>query len=112
MPAYKTFASFAEKLDKSLDLIEEGKVKNAVTILKRLQVSAEKRSGAYKDESKGTKKLNSYAQFVKDHFKDVQEDNPYLKASEIMKLLGQKYKERIEVPIRVASKKQNKKKMI
>ena len=93
MPAYKTFASFAEKLTKALEFLDKEKLKRAVTILKRLQASAQKRSA--KKGSKTTKKSgkgNPFMKFVKANFKQMQAKNPGLPPPEIMKLLSKQYK--------------------
>lgn len=93
MPAYKTFASYAEKLQKALQLIEEGKVKQAVTQIKKVQASAEKRGSKVKSSKKSGAKRppNKYMQYLSENRAAFAKANPKLSPAELMKKMAAEY---------------------
>lgn len=94
MPAYKTFASYAEKLQKALALIEEGKPKQAATIVKRVQASAEKRGSKAKESSKSTTKRapNKYMLYMQENRPQFQKDHPNLSATQVVTQMAAAYR--------------------
>lgn len=92
MPAYKTFASYAEKLAKALKLIEDGKPKQAATIVKRVQASAEKRSKkAGRKGSSSPKKPSKYTAFIKANLARARKENPAAAQTDLFKILAKEY---------------------
>ncbi len=95
MPAYKTFASYAEKLEKALELIEEGKSKQAVTIIKRIQASAEKRGSKSKDGPKKSSEKrapNKYMLYIQENRAQFVADHPNMRATEVMSKMAALYR--------------------
>ena len=93
MPAFKTFAMYAAKLQAALDFIAEEKVKRAVTILKRLQASAAKRGAkaTKSGKSKSPKKLSAWSKYVKDNYARVQKETG-AEGKDMLALLSAEYK--------------------
>jgi hypothetical protein len=95
MPAYKTFSSYAEKLSAALDLIEQGKHKQAVTIIKRVQASAEKRGAKSKGptEKSTTKRApNKYMLYMQEHRPQFVMDHPGMPPTEVMSKIAAAYR--------------------
>jgi len=92
MPAYKTFERFAEKIAKAMELIEQGKAKQAVTILKKLHESASKRSGTESGKPATKRALSPYAAFVKENYARIAAANPEVPRKEIMGLIAAEWK--------------------
>lgn len=80
------------KLNDIIELLKNGKTKNAITALEKLAQAESKKK--VKSDAKATKKpkrvgaKSSYSQFVSDNFQRLKQANPGKPAKEIMKLIA------------------------
>lgn len=90
MPAYKTFASFAEKIASAIKHIEGDKPKQALTILKKLHERAVKKSekGASKSKTGAKRELSPYILFGMENRARIVAANPGADNKQIMRLIA------------------------
>lgn len=92
MPAKKTFGSLADKLKNAVDLIEADKTKRALTIIKKVIASCEKRSGDGDAPSSRVKRApNKYMQFSMEVRPYIAKLNVGMKQPEILQEIGKKW---------------------
>ncbi len=103
MPAVKTFASIADKVSSAITMIENNKTKQALTLLKKVKVSAEKRSGTG-DKVAPKRKLNNYMKWAATERPNILKATPGLSIIEVSKLLGKKWKDVKETYVRSSPK--------
>lgn len=98
MPATKTFSSYASKIAEAIALIEQQTDKNskkALTILRKVKESAEKRSGsADGDKKAGPKRpLNNYMKWSAIERPKLKAEHPEMSIIEMSKVLGKRWNE-------------------
>lgn len=98
MVATKTFSSYASKLAEAIALIEQQTDKNskkALTILRKVKESADKRSGSADGEKKAGPKrpLNNYMKWSALERPKLKAEHPEMSIIEMSKVLGKRWNE-------------------